>query len=204
MDGTTYESEEIFKFDLEKYGLARLEGRNILTLTGSDMDNLLEALGNDDISLNVPLPCIPATVQEILTSSECRRCGKCCIPNPLNPSSPGIEAFKEELEEIANYLQMPFESLKEKTAVGKYVLHPFKGNLAFTRWMPLPCPFYDSENKECRVHSVRPVVCRIYPIILTGDNSEFSIKLNCDYGKDLLIEAFKLVRQSKPDLEINL
>jgi Fe-S-cluster containining protein len=204
MDGTNYESEEIFKLDLEKYGLSHLEGKNILTLTGSNMDDLLNALGDDDVSLNVPLPCTPYNVQEILAYSECRRCGKCCTPNPLNPASPGIEAFKEELESIAAHLGLPYETLHEKTNAGKYVLHPFTGKFAFTRWLPLPCMFYDAEQKTCRVHPVRPVVCQIYPVIFTGDPSGFSIKLNCDYGKELLIGAYKLVRQTNPDLEITL
>ncbi len=200
-----YEPKEINKLDLEKYGLSYLEGRNILTLTSSDMDRLLIALGNDDISLNVPIPCTHDNVQEVLSFSECRRCGKCCIPNPLNPESPGVEVSKEELNSIANYLQLPYETLEEKTAVGKVVPHPFQMNkLSFTRWLPLPCPFYITEQNKCQVYPVRPVVCKIHPVIFTGDYTYISIKANCDYGKDLIIGAFRYVRTSDPNLEIKL
>ena len=205
MEGKIYEPEEIEKIDLEKYGLSYLEGRNILTLTGPDMDRLLIALGNDDISLTVPVPCTPDNVQEILSYSECRRCGKCCIPNPLNPASPGVEVFREELDAIAGYLQLPYEALKEKTAAGKFVPHPFRwASLASTRWLPLPCPFYIAEHNECQVYPVRPVVCKIHPIIFTGDDANMSIKVNCDYGKEILIGAYEYVSKNYPELEMKL
>jgi Fe-S-cluster containining protein len=200
-----YESEEIFKLDLKKYGVAHLEGENILTLNEQDMDTLLEALGNDDISLTVSLPCTPDIIFELLSTSECHRCGKCCQPNPLNPASPGIEVFKEELTEIARFLQVPYEIIEKKTMPGKFVPHPFGWTgLSSTRWLPLPCPFYDYEQNSCGVHNVRPVVCRIHPIIFIGDNASFSIKLNCDYGKDLIKTAYGWVKENDPDCEIIL
>ena len=205
MDNKIYEPQEIEKLDLEKYRLSHLEGRNILTLTGPDMDRLLIALGNDDISLTVPLPCTPDTVQEILSSSECRRCGKCCIPNPLNPESPGVEVFREELNEIAGYLNMPYESLKEETAAGKFVPHPFQTTrMASTRWLPLPCPFYTVEHSECRIYPVRPVVCKIHPLIFTGNSVSMAIKVNCDYGKELIVAAYEHVKAYDPELEMKL
>ena len=205
MSGKIYKPEEIDKLDLKEYKLSHLEGRNILTLTGPHMDELLVALGNDDISLTVPLPCTHDNVQEILSYSECRRCGKCCIPNPLNPAGPGVEVFREELNTIASYLQLPYETLKEKTAVGKFVLHPFqRTKMASTRWLPLPCLFYIVERNECQVYPVRPVVCKIHPIIFTGDDASMAIKVNCDYGKELVIGAYKYVRKNNPELEIKL
>jgi hypothetical protein len=101
------ESEVIYKLDLGKYGLARLEGTDILSLAEDEMDSLLEALGSDDIALNIPIPFSIENIMEILSYSECRKCGRCCNPNPLNPESPGIEVFEKELLSIANYLQHP-------------------------------------------------------------------------------------------------
>lgn len=203
--GIEYESEEIFKLDLKKYGLERLEGKDILTLDSTELDSLLEELGNDDVSLTVPVPCTPDVIYEILSYSECQRCGKCCQSNPLNPASPGIEAFKDELEKIASYLMVPYESIKEQTGDGKFVPHPFGWTgLSHTHWLPLPCMFYDAETKGCRVHPVRPVVCRIHPIIFTGYQNEISIKLNCDYGKDIIKKAYEYAKQLDPSLEIIL
>ncbi len=197
--------EEINSLDLAKYGLLYLRGNNLLALDGSDMDKLLKALGEDDISLNIPIPCTPHNVWKILAYAECRRCGGCCIPNPLNPESPGVEVFNDELKSIANYLNLPFETLKEKTANGKVAPHPFAPNrLAITRWLPLPCPFYDENLKECQVYPVRPVVCEVYPVIFTGDDTYLAIKANCDYGKDLIKAALREVRRNSPELVIEL
>ncbi len=195
--------EDIARLDLEKYGLSDLEGRNILTLERSDMDRLLVVLGNDDISLNVPIPCTPEKVREVLSYSECRKCSRCCIPNPLNPGSPGIEVFEDELKTIAEYLHTPYESLKEKTIVGQVVSYPFQLiKLGFTRWLPLPCPFYNAKENECKVYPVRSVVCKTFPVIFTGDDTYMSIKVNCDYGKDIIIEACKHLISNDPNLEI--
>ncbi len=197
--------EEIHRLDLEKYGLSDLEGRNILTLQRSDMDRLLAALGNDDISLNIPTPCTPENVRELLTYSECRRCGRCCISNPLNPESPGIEAFEDELKSIASHLNTTYEALKEKTEVGQVVSYPYQViRLGFTRWLPLPCPFFDKEQNECQVYPVRPVVCKTFPVIFTGDDTYMSIKVTCGYGKDIIIEACKRLRANDLDLKIEI
>jgi Fe-S-cluster containining protein len=205
MDGTNYEAEVIYKLDLGKYGLADLEDRNLLTLSEADMARLLEALGNDDISLDFPIPCTPVNIQKVLSFSHCRMCGRCCNPNPLNPESPGIEAFKDELASIAGYLQVTYESLEAGTSAGKYAPYPFRQTkLEFTRWLPLPCPFHNAEKHSCNVHSMRPLVCKIHPIIFTGDDSCISIKANCDYGKDLIIGACKYVRELDPAAEIIL
>ena len=200
-----YEAEEIYKLDLEKYGLSHLEGKDILSLSRPDMEALLTALGNDDVSLTVSIPCTPEDLFDLTSTSECRRCGKCCQPNPLNPESPGIEIFREELSAIADYLHVPYESLEQKTNPGKYVPHPFRWTgLSETRWMPLPCLFYDTENNTCTVHSVRPVVCRIHPVIFTGYIDNVSIKLNCEYGKELVIKAYERVKEKDPGFEVIL
>ncbi|MFC1901228.1 YkgJ family cysteine cluster protein [Chloroflexota bacterium] len=204
-DNRIYEPKEIDKLDLKKYGLTHLEGRNILTLDGTDIDRLLEALGNDDVSLNVPLPCTPQVIQELLSISECRRCGGCCVPNPLNPESPGVEVFRDELRSIAANLNTSYETMEKETSIGKVVSYPFDmTKLSITRWLPLPCPFHDAEPDNCRVYTERPVVCKIHPVIFTGDPESLAIKVNCDYGKEILIGAYKWVHEREPDLEILL
>jgi hypothetical protein len=50
------EPQEIYKLDLARYGLAYLDGANLLDLSDDDMDKLLKALGEEDISLNIPIP----------------------------------------------------------------------------------------------------------------------------------------------------
>ena len=196
--------EEIEKLDLKKYGLDHLEGRNILTLDRPDLDKLLEALGNDDISLNVDIACTEENIRELLSSSQCRRCGKCCLPNPLNPDSPGVEVFEEELQAMALRTGQPYEDLRKKTTVGHSTPYAFQRvKLGITRWLPLPCPFHDRE-KGCQAYEERGVVCRVYPIIFTGDDEYMSIRVTCDYGKDVLRAAYERLLQENPAAEMIL
>ena len=206
MENRMRDPQEIERLDLARYGLGYLEGSNILALAEPDMDKLLTALGNEDISLNIPIPCTPYNVQKVLAYGECRRCGKCCIPNPLNPTNPGVEVFDEELKSIASHTGLPFETLQERTARSKVVPHPFGAltKLSFTRWLPLPCPYYDERGMGCRIYSVRPIVCSIHPAVFTEDNTQISIKANCDYGKDLIKAAFRDVRKKNPEMVIKL
>ena len=200
------EAQEIEKLDLARYGLPYLEDSNILALSEEDMDKLLKVLGEEDISLNIPIPCTPYNVQKILAYGECRRCGRCCIPNPLNPANPGVEVFEEELTLIGNHLGLTLDDMRARTTRSKIVPHPFKDQtqLSFTRWLPLPCPYYDSVGGGCRIYPVRPVVCSIHPVVFTEDNTRITIKANCDYGKDLIKAAFKDVRRSNPEMVIKL
>ena len=189
------------KLWLDKYGLSYLKGRNILALTSSDIDKYLSAVGDEDRFVNVPIPFTPPSVERLLSQSECRRCGKCCIPNPLNPEHPGVEVFEEELKSIAKHLHSSYKYLRKKTVKGKKLSHPnYPDRNATTRWLSLPCPFYNMKAKECQVYDVRPFVCKIYPITLDEGEWNISIKVNCDYGKDLVKSAVQYLKAKKPDL----
>lgn len=208
MDNRIQESREIERLDLARYGLAYLEGSNILALSEPDMDKLLKALGEDDISLNIPILCTPYNVQKILAYGECRRCGRCCIPNPLNPANPGVEVFDSELKAIAAHLGDTYEEWRAKTEHGKVVVHPFEAQfdptkLVFTRFLPLPCPFYDKDGR-CQVYPVRPIVCSIHPVVFTEDHSQITVRALCDYGKDIIKVAFKDVHKANPEMVIKL
>ncbi|UCC17532.1 MAG: YkgJ family cysteine cluster protein [Dehalococcoidales bacterium] len=205
MDGQIQQPQRIFRLDLEKYGLSHLDGRNILDIEESDLDKFLNGLAMDDISLQIPGAFTPENIREILSRSECRKCGACCVPNPLNPHSPGVELFEDELKIIADNTDMDYRSLLEQTTEGKnqdavYPLNEIIG----TRMLPLPCPFYIEENKECKIYSTRPLVCTIYPIVI-GENDEcIEIKVNCEYGRDAAKGALKALREKNPDFILKI
>ena len=187
------------KLDLDKHGLSYLRGKNVLALINSDIDKYLTALASEDRSVNVPIACTPPNIDWLLSQSKCRKCGKCCIPNPLNPNYPGVEVFEDELKSIAKYLRCSYKFLKKTTAKGKKLYHPDQPNqIATTRWLPLPCPFYDAPTNECRAYEVRSVVCKIYPITTCEGTRYTNIKVNCDYGKDLVKSAIEYLKTKKP------
>ncbi|MFC1946581.1 YkgJ family cysteine cluster protein, partial [Chloroflexota bacterium] len=138
MDRQTQQPQRVFRLDLEKYGLSHLDGRNILGIDESDLDRFLDALAKDDISLQIPGVFAPDTIREILSRSECRKCGACCLPNPVNPHSPGVELFEDELKIIADKTGMDYESLLEQTIEGKNqdAIYPLN-ELIGTRLLPL-------------------------------------------------------------------
>ncbi len=196
--------EDIEKLDLVKYGLSRLEGKNLLTLGDSDLQQLLKALGDDDISLNLPLMCTERHVEEVLAYGECKRCGRCCRPNPLNPASPGVEVFEEELISMAEFVHVPYEAMRVKTSPGNATPYAYQVvKLGLTRWMPLPCPLY-ADKGGCQAYPVRAVVCRTYPIIFTGDDSQMSIRATCEYGREIIVGACKRLSAADPNLIVEL
>jgi Fe-S-cluster containining protein len=196
--------EDIERLNLSQYGLSRLWGENLAALEPKDLEELLIALGNDEISLNLPLPCTKENVFELLTYSTCRECGKCCKPNPNNPMSPGIEVFEDELKVIAESCGKPFEELKKKAKPGSMSSFSFQvKELGFTRWLPLPCPFHD-EKTGCTVYGSRAMVCQIYPVIFTGDDQAISVRATCEYGRDIITKTLERLRKENPDIQIPL
>ena len=165
----------------------------------------MKALGTDDISITVPIPFTPQNVKELLSQAVCRTCGECCIPNPLNPDGPGVEVFDDELKIIAHYRKSPYEELREGTVEGKNRDNPWPlDEVIGTRLLPLPCQFYDEKTKDCKIYEVRPLVCTIYPIVLSDNDDYMDIKVNCDYGKEVATFAIKKLRSENPTLILRI
>ncbi|MFC1921026.1 YkgJ family cysteine cluster protein [Chloroflexota bacterium] len=205
MEDNKQQPQRVFKLSLEKYGLSYLDGKNILNLSDADLDAFLDALGKDDISMNIPIPFTPQNVKELLSYGACRNCGGCCMPNPANPGGPGVEIFDDELKIIARYLQTSYESLKENTYEGQNQDNPWPlAEVIATRLLPLPCMFYNEETKKCRVYDARPLVCTIYPVILGEAEESLDIKVDCDYGKEVARGAVKSLKQKFPDLILRI
>ena len=112
--------------------------------------------------------------------------------------------FEEELKEMAEHVQEPYDDVRRKTSSGNITPYAFQAvKLGITRWLPLPCAFH-RQSDGCRVYPVRAVVCRTYPIIFTGDDTCMSIRVTCDYGRDVVVAACERLRRERPDLEILL
>ncbi len=205
MKNNFQEPQRVFKLNLEKYGLSHLDRRNILSLSDSNLDAFLDALGKDDISITLPIPFTPENVKDLLSKGTCRKCGGCCIPNPANPRSPGVEVFDDELKIIAHYLQTSYDTLKENTLEGKNQDKPWPlDEVISTRLLSLPCPFYEEKTVGCRIYGVRPLVCMIYPIILGEADESLDIKVNCEYGKEIARGAIADLKRKFPDFILRI
>jgi len=167
-------------------GISHLWQRPPWDWTTTEVDQVLDVFAQEDIAFEVKVRLSPPEIQELLQESYCRQCGKCCLPNPLNPSYPGVEIFEDELKSIAKHYHIPYKSLRKQTRTGKKFTNPNQPNeIASTTWMALPCRFFNPKEKQCQVYDFRPFVCKTYPVILTENDGLVAIKVGCDYGKDL-------------------
>jgi Fe-S-cluster containining protein len=100
-----------------------------------------------------------------LSKFECLRCGGCCSISGF------VRAIDEEIEEIADYLDLSPDAIRERytTTMGLdggtvaiFLDHP-----GTTR-----CIFLDDEN-QCRIYAVRPAQCRTFPLEWRAAASHF-------------------------------
>lgn len=59
------------------------------------------------------------------------------------------------------------------------------------------CPFYDREGRSCTIHAVKPLACRMYPLLYNPNTGEVLISKECkwvndalDSGEDLGLDNF--------------
>ena len=198
MPQNPYEND---KLDLEKYGLSHILNRRLVSLSDKEIDEYLCALANEDFSAKIPLLPIPRNIELLLSQSKCRKCGRCCLPNPLNPTYSIVEIFEDELKPIERHYHYSHKYLRKITKRGKLIKHPYVIHKKDkTRWFSLPCPFFGEKTKTCMIHEFRFTVCKVYPIILGKDTTRIEIKVNCDYGKDIFKNAIRYLKQDNGKL----
>jgi len=186
--------------DLSKHGLDHLAQKRPVDLTPAEIEQVLDAFDKEDIAPPVfDANVNPGRIDELLSRSHCRGCGKCCLPNPRNPEYPGVEIAEDELKKIVKHLKVSHRAVKKGTKKGDQIRNPNPPyQVLNTKWLIQPCMFHDLKKKQCRVHELRPVVCKIYPLIF--HYSVISLKVTCEYGKDLyrsLMEELRYNAQSK-------
>lgn len=170
----------MIKLDLQKYGLSHLAEKKIHTWPDSEIDKLVCAFAAENIAPAIyGLPFTPRNVQRLLSLSYCRHCGKCCLPNPIDPDHPGVMVYEQDLRLIAKNSKYSYKSLKKKAPINK------DPSLPQRRYLPLPCMFYDEKKLECQIYNIRPLICRTFPIADLPEQVGISIDVRCDYGKDI-------------------
>ena len=170
----------VLKLDFAKHGLAFLKDQPIHTWQDSDIDKLIEAFAAENIAPVIyGLTFNPANVRGMLALSHCRRCGKCCLPNPSKPEHPGVTVGEHDLKQIARNPRYTYKQLKKKTRISK------DPNFIQGRYLPLPCIFYDKKKSECQIYDLRPLVCTTFPVTDIPGRVGVAVSVGCDYGKDI-------------------
>jgi len=168
----------IKELDLQKYGLSHIAGKEIHTLPDSEIEKLMNAFAAENIAPAIyGPPFVPHNVQSLLSLSYCRRCGKCCLPNPIDPDHPGVMMYEQDLRLIAENSEYSYKRLKKSAPINN------NPHLPQRRYLLLPCMFYDKKKHECQIYDTRPLICRTFPIADLPGVIGMSIIVRCDYGK---------------------
>ncbi len=109
----------------------------------------------------------------------CLRCVHCCFFSSYEEAPTVFPWERRELEDLA-----------EKLNVGKLCFEPLEayidgnGVCAVTvyRWLIKGfCPFYRLASSKCIIHDVKPLACRMYPLILNVETGEVMVSIKCDW-----------------------
>jgi len=180
------------QLDFAKYGLAPLKDQPLNTWQDADIEKLIEAFASENIAPVIyGLAFNPTNVKGLLGLSHCRRCGKCCQPNPSKPEHPGVIVSEHDLKQIARNPGYNLKQLKKRTHVSK------DPDFIQGTYLPLPCIFYDKKAGACRIYEVRPLVCTTFPVTDIPGRVGVAVSVGCDYGKDIYKRILDRMRKQK-------
>ncbi len=166
--------------DLAGYGLAHLAEKPRSAWNEAEIDRLLEVFSKEDIYPAFNIEFTPPNIDELLKLGSCRRCGRCCLPNPAKPGDRGIMVHEDELKQIAQATGISYKELLKNTSRDK---NPGRKHF---RLIGYPCLFYS--DKGCRAYENRPTICSVYPVtnfVRSDGTHDIKINVKCDYGRDI-------------------
>jgi uncharacterized protein len=118
---------------------------------------------------------------------ECQRCGNCCT------TGDPIRLRQEDATAIAKSLKIPLNKALKKYTISD----PEKAGVLDFKHI-LPCKFYDLSAKGCKIYSVRPWSCRIFPFLgIYGSEDRVKVNESCPGSVEtmnILKEAIEAVR----------
>lgn len=107
---------------------------------------------------------------------QCLRCDECCY---FDNEERGPILFEDELIKLRALA-------KSRGFDIKYRELNINGVRVY-RWLIRGyCPFYDRENKICTIHSVKPLACKMYPLLYNPNTGEVLISKECKWVSDTL------------------
>lgn len=179
-----------FLTDLNKYGLEFLDTKEFHDYTDDDIKKLTDAFSTEQIAPSVPFISFEReNVNKLLSLSKCKRCGKCCKPDKNSPDNPGIIVGESDLVKISKNTKHSLKSLKKIVKVNENPKYHVGAS-----FLPLPCMFFNKNDKSCKIYSHRPLICSIYPVSDDAFGENVTIDVHCDYGKEIFQKTLRLLR----------
>ena len=177
--------------DLHKYGLEYLETKEDSEVTNDDIRKLTEAFSAEIISPRIPgIAFVPENIEKLLSFSKCRRCGKCCRPHSQITDHPGIIVADSELTIISKHTKYSLKALRKRAKVNTNADYEVGA-----RYLPLPCTFYNQNERSCTIYSYRPSICRIYPVS-NSPEGDVTVDLQCDFGREIYQNTMRQLRDA--------
>lgn len=145
-----------------KKGVRKSDLREIIELADITSLELFEGPSNSQIAMEHP--------------EWCDNCGRCCCE-----SSP-IFIHKDEL----NLLVTVNPQLKEEITSNLY----YPEHYMFKE--DTPCKFHNKKIERCMIYDSRPQVCRNYPLMRVGNESNthdtLNLRHNCNFAVSIVLE----------------
>jgi len=119
---------------------------------------------------------------------RCARCGNCCkTGDPIRLRSSDATA-------IARHLKIPLNKFKKKYSISD----PDRPEALDFKHI-LPCKFYDRTAAGCKIYSVRPWSCRIFPFLgIYGSEDRVVVNESCPGS----VEAMRALTAELEELKL--
>ncbi len=120
---------------------------------------------------------------------QCLRCDECCY---FDNEERGPILFEDELTRIrALARSRGFDIKYRELSINGMKMY---------RWLIRGyCPFYDKGSRSCTIHAVKPLACRMYPLLYNPNTGEVLISKECRWVSDAINSGEEVGLGSFPD-----
>jgi hypothetical protein len=103
---------------------------------------------------------------------SCLRCEKCCY---FDDEEKGPLLFSDEVKRLSLIARARGVELRIREVK----------DLGMYRWLIRGfCPFYDLARRSCTIHAVKPLSCRMYPLLYNPVSGEVVISRECPWVEE--------------------
>lgn len=103
----------------------------------------------------------------------CLRCSDCCYFSDLREAPILLPHEVYYYKVLAKYLGVKLEFIQLESGLYKWVI---KGH----------CPFYEHSTRTCKIHSEKPLACRMFPLLLDISEKKLMVSSLCSWVKKCL------------------
>lgn len=119
----------------------------------------------------------------------CLRCEECCF---FTSEEQGPLVFEDEVRRLRR--------LAKDRGVELRFREVNVNGVRMYRWVILGyCPFYDKQTRGCAIHEVKPLSCKMYPLLYNPSTGEVLISKDCPWVRDRVSQGRSLSLSNFPN-----